>query len=421
MGLRLPRLLNRWTALILLVLLAAIVGVYVSLGRSCARLDCVLQAGAAGAKCENTDAVPMARDTSDAQELVVEEVHVARDETSALVSAKLKGRFWNETDQNFYVFVGPASPGSPVSYSLSADDQFFADISYGIRNTIQLPHNNDMRIGVMAPQEVSYSPQVYINDPVHADLVGEAAHAKAEVEGNEVRLRLPLVEYYQRKQVSVPARLSFTVATARDYVGFIDQVSVLDVAPGETKTAREKPQSPVSYPVLNYTSHVVKNVALTKQNDASLRVDVETAAPINDWAQTNLFFYFVPEPNNARGDLPLDPSGTFLLPARWSYYCAVYSPNRLFCKASEGADFSYDTGYADRSQLEAPKGVAFKELGGTRYSLDLAPELVQKINAGGNTFALLMTAGRDGFGPTSCFGCKCTGRCNLLRRLNNLF
>ncbi|HSE19258.1 MAG TPA: hypothetical protein VLB46_19505 [Pyrinomonadaceae bacterium] len=422
MGLRVPRLLNRWTALILLVLLTGIIGLGVTVVRNCLRLDCELPAGAPGTKCENTASAPMTRDTSDAQELVVEEVQITRDATSALVSAKLKGRFWNETDQNFYVFVGQPSPGgAPVSYSLSADDQFFTDISYGIRNTIQLPHTNDMRIGVMAPQEVSYSPQIYINDPVHADLVGEAAHINTEIAGHEVRIRLPLVDYYQHKKVSIPARLSFTFATARDYVGFIDQVSVLDVAQGETKNGREKSQPPVSYPVLDYSSHVVKNVTLTRQNDASVQIEVETAAPINDWAQTNLFFFFVPQPDSGRGDLPLDPSGSFLLPARWSYYCAVYSPNRLFCKASDGADFSYDTGYSERVRLEAPKGVGFKELGGTKYALALAPEIVQRINAGGNAFALLMTAGRDGFGPTSCFGCNCTGRCNLVRRLDNLF
>src|SRR6185369_3693951 len=151
---------------------------------------------------------------------------------------------------------------------------------------------------------------------------------------------------YQRKQTAVPQRLSFTVATARDYVGFIDVISVLDVSTGETKTGNARLQPP---------------------SGAPLAIELESAAPINDWAQTNLHLFFVPVPNKNAGDVPADPSHLLTLPVRWSYYCAVYSPHRLFCKAPAREDFSYDTGYSNRSVLEQPRGVAFKELGGTKY------------------------------------------------------
>jgi len=416
------RAFSRWTIAVFAVLLAGIILLTVKAGRDCSQLSCTFQSGASVSQCENqtNDEVLGKTPSSDAQELVIERVHVVRDGSSALISAKLKGRFWNETDQNFYLFVGQTSPAnSSVSYSLTADTQFLVDVSYPIRNTINLPHTNDVRVGVMAPGEVSYSPQIYITDPVRADLVGRDAHVEVKIEGNEVSFRLPLTDYYQRKGTSVPDRLSFTVATARDYVGFIDQMSVIDVGPQETKDGNDRIQPPVNYPVLNYDSHIVKHLTFKPQSDRSVVIELDMLSPITDWAQTNLHFFFVPVPGIGRGALPADPSHAITLPSRWSYYCAVYSPHRLFCKASHGTDFSYDTGYSERAILEQPKGIEFKELGATKYSLAISPEVVEEMKSGGNTFAALLTIGRDGFGPTSCFGFKCERRCNVLRRLRN--
>lgn len=419
---RVRRGFKKWILTVFVVLLAGIIWIAVKAVRDCSQLSCTVETGAANVQCENQahEQLLETSPSSNAQELVLESVQVARDQSSAQLSIKLKGRFWNETDQNLYVFVGQTSPAAaPVSYSLSADTQFFADVSYPIRNTINLQHANEVRVGVMAPGDVGYSPQIYITDPIRADLVGADAHLAVKAEGNEVVLTLPLTEYYQRKQAAVPDRLSFTVATARDYVGFIDEMSVIDVRAQETKSANSKLQPPSDYPLLNYDSHVVKNLTLKQQTGAPLEIELETLSQINDWAQTNLYFYFVPEPNNNPGSLPSDPSHSITLPARWSYYCAVYSPHRLFCKTPAGDDFSYDTGYSERSVLEQPKDVEFRELGGSKYVLSISADVGEQIKMGGKAFAVLLTIGRDGFGPSSCFGFNCGRRCNVLRRLKN--
>ena len=418
MKIHVPRILSRSILALLVVLLAGIIWFVIKTVNECSRLSCTLQNGAAVTKCENQSQLLERPPSSDAQELTIQRVQVTRDQPAVLISITLQGRFWNETDQNLYVFVGKAS-AAPVSYSLTADTQYLADVSYPIRNTIELPHTNDVRIGVMAPDEVSYSPQIYVTDPVKADVVGADAHVETKISGNDVVLRLPLAEYYQRKQMPVPDRLSFTVATARDYVGFVDVMSVVDLANGETKTENARTQPPSHYPVLNYDSHVIKSLTLTQPAAGPLAIELETAAPINDWAQTNLHLFFVPVPNKNGGDTPVDPSHLLTLPVRWSYYCAVYSPHRLFCKAPAGEDFSYDTGYSNRSVLEQPQGVAFKELGGSKYAFSISPEVMQQIKQGENAFAVFLTAGRDGFGPSSCFGFNCDRRCNILRRLKN--
>src|SRR6185503_5118728 len=221
---RVRRGFKRWILAVFVVLLAGIIWIAIKAVRDCSQLSCTVESGAANVQCENQahEKLLETSPSSNAQDLVLERVQVARDQSSAQISIKLKGRFWNETDQNLYVFLGQASP-APVSYSLSADTQFFADVSYPIRNTINLPHANEVRVGVMAPGDVGYSPQIYITDPVRADLVGPDAHLTVKADGNEVVLTLPLTEYYRRKQAAVPDRLSFTVATARDYVGFIDE------------------------------------------------------------------------------------------------------------------------------------------------------------------------------------------------------
>lgn len=227
---------------------------------------------------------------------------------------------------------------------------------------------------------------------------------------------MQLDEMYRRRQSAVPERVSLTVATARDYVGFVDQLSVAQVADGETKRAGPRAAEPVLYPTLDYDSHMLKGVSLGERG-GSVRVEFETAAEIKDWAQTNLNFFFVPYPPAPGAPRPPDPSKTVLLPFAWSFYCGVYSPSRIFCKASGGADFSYDEGYAERSSLEGPKDVSFVALGGARYALELGPESAGKMRGGAGAFALLVTIGRDGFGPTSAYGWDISRRCQTARAI----
>lgn len=401
-----------------LLLLLGILCVLLIAGRRCAEPFCVLQAGAPVTRCADARqgevAGPMP--LTDSQELVLEGMRVARESDSITVSAKLKGAFRNETDQNLYIFVGQSPPaGAPASYALSADVQYFTDLPYQVRHTIELPHSNDLRVGIMAPREAGYTPQVYISDPVRADLTGSAAKVGITADGHNLRLRLPLEEYYGRRSSRAPERVSVTLATARDYVGFVDQLSATDVAVGETKEAGARTSQPALYPSLDYDSHRFRKVAL-EQEAGSVRVAVETEAEINDWAQTNLNFFFVPYPVAGWSRAPADPSGAVALPAPWSFYCGVYSPRRIFCKESNGNDFTYDRGYSERARLEAPEGVGFRRVGDAKYVLDLSPAVVEKIKAGGDSFALLLTVGRDGFGPTTCYGWNCSGACNFLNR-----
>jgi hypothetical protein len=76
----------------------------------------------------------------------------------------------------------------------------------------------------------------------------------------------------------------------------------------------------------------------------------------------------------------------------------------VFCKPSLGKDFTFDTAYAERADLASPPGVAFRELGARRYALELGAEHLDKLRAGRPTFALVVSAGRDGFSPTTWYG-----------------
>ena len=404
----------------LLVLCGSLFSLLIA-GRRCAQPYCVFRVGGPVTQCPNArqDEVIGRLPLSDSQELILEGLRVAREQSSIVVSAKLKGGFWNETDQNIYIFLGQAPPaGAPASYSLSADEQYFTDLSYYVRHTIQLPHSNEIRIGIMAPREAGYSPQVYINDSVRADLTGHAAHIEIAADGHDVRLKLPLNEYYERRASRPPDSVSVSVATARDYVGFIDQLSVTNVAVGQTKDAGERTLPPVFYPSLDYDSHRFKKVVL-EQDAGSVRVTMEMEAEINDWAQTNLYFFFIPYPVGFWNQSPKDPSNTVTLPSPWSFYCSIYSPNRVFCKVSNGSDLTYDSGYSERTRLGTPEGVSFHRVGDATYVLDLSPAVVEKIKANGDKFALLLMVGRDGFGPTTCYGWNCSGACNFLNRCRN--
>jgi len=353
---------------------------------------------------------------TDPGELIIKDVVVSRDQYAADVRINLQGHFDNEQDQNIYIFIGEET-AAMTSYSLSSDTQYFKDLSYPVRNTVEFSHRNEIRIGVMSPEISHYSPQVYMKDPVYADLVGKVTNIRLNSSGNEVMLRIPVTDYYKSQGKSVPALLSFTIATARDYVGFIDQITLHNLRLDNTELNAKKTLPPSLYPPLNYDSHVVKRLTAERASSGGVRIQFETAAEIQDWAQTDLHFFFIPYPAHKRGRGLFDPSHSLGLPFAWSYYCGVYSPNRIFCKASNGTDFTYDTGYAKRTELETPAGITFRALGNARYSLEVDAPIVSIVKDHGEDFAILMTAGRDGFPPTSCVGWDCSWLCSTLNSL----
>ena len=369
-------------------------------------LDCVFDSRSSVTECAHVRAgqSEQALTLSESRELAIDAVEVTRSVSRLTVDVHLAGRFWNETDQNLYVFVGgPTADGVSTSYAISADAMFASDLGYPARSALRLPHTPDVRVGVMAPTERQYTPQVYVNDPVHAEAVGASAGVTLRTQEGVVHVEIPLERYYAVKKAPIPEHLSVTVATARDYVGFIDQISVRDLSPGGTKKETSRVLPPVAYPMLDARSHHFERVAL-RTAGRGVSVEFETSTPIVDWAQTNLHFFFLPAPPYLVTPPLHDPSRTRTLPYKWSFYCGVYSPHRLFCKASRGKDFTFDTAYAERDSLAAPAGVMFREVAPGRYALDLAAEHLDTLRAGRATFALVVAAGRDGFGPTSWYG-----------------
>jgi hypothetical protein len=373
-------------------------------------LACVLDPKAVVTECPNVaeGQDPQTLVLSDASELVLEALTASRNGDNLVVDARLAGRFWNPVDQNLYVFLGgPAPAGGAVHYALTADDIFAADVGYPVRGAIDVPHAIDVRVGVMAPTVAPYSPQVYATDPVHAVAVGEGALTALRVDGHEVHVEIPLARYYAAKGTAVPERVAVTVATERDYVGFVDQLSVPELAAGASAAAAPRTRAAMSYPRLDPRAHRFERIALRPSNEG-VSLELTMAAPITDWAQTNLHVFFLPvPPYPAAKPLP-DPSKTRTLPFKWSLYCAVYSPHRVFCKASHGKDFTFDTAYAERASLEAPAGIAFRELGGQRYALDVGPEHEATLRSGRATFAVIVAAGRDGVAPTTWYGSSST-------------
>ena len=404
----------------LVVIGLVLLGISIYARRRCRVLYCVAPGGVAAVECNDATTRQTIRKIrlTDPRELVIQEVAVTRDHDTADLRISLQGHFDNEQDQNIYVFIGEENAaGALTSYSLSSDTQYFKDLAYPVRNTIQFPHRNDIRLGVMSPEISNYSPQVYIHDPVYADLVGKVTNVRLVSSGNEVSLEIPLLAYYQRLGKPVPAAVSFTVASARDYVGFIDQLTVNNVAAKETKREMRKIAPPSLYPPLNYDSHIFKRVTIDRSAAGAVRIQFATNAEIQDWAQTDLHFFFIPYPPAKFVRGLADPSHSLNLPFAWSYYCGVYSPHRIFCKTSNGSDFTYDSGYAKRTELALPAGVAFQALGNAEYSLELEPQIVSVFKGRDGQFALLMTAGRDGFGPTSAWGWNCSGLCSTLNGL----
>ncbi|QSQ19648.1 hypothetical protein JY651_30605 [Pyxidicoccus parkwayensis] len=363
-------------------------------------LDCVLEKGAAEAPCAGvTEHQQVNRlELTGARELVLTDLAAHRTPTSLVVDATLQGAFRNAVDQNLYLFLGGSTGSTP--YALTADPQYAADLSYPVRTSLNLPHQLDIRVGLMAPEPSGYTPQIYVRDSVHADAVGRDAQVVQRMDGPHVHVEVPLERYYRLKGLPVPRALSVTLATARDYVGFIDHRTVLDLKEGDTGMATPRDSTPVLYPSLDTRSHRFKAVTLEQKGDTT-RVSVELRAPVTDWAQTNLQFFFIPLPPTPPRERLTDPSHAVALPYAWSWYCAVYSPRRVFCKASEDRDYTYDTAYAERASLETPAGVRFREEEGARYLLEVP---TTSVRAGREGFALLLAAGRDGFAPTSFYG-----------------
>jgi hypothetical protein len=360
-------------------------------------LDCVLRATDTRVECPRVDRITSRRPSlSDPGELMIDGVRARRDAERIELTITLHGRFSNEADQNLYVFLGAA--GGHGRYALSADDEFLSDANYPIRGALALNGSPDLRLGLMAPAVAPHSPQLYRGDDDRTLLVGPDAHVVLEVVDHEVRCRLPLVEHYQAIGRPAPERLAITVATARDYVGFVDSRSIDALTVGAESSASAAAEPPARYPPLDLRSHELKAIALSR-TPGGLQIELATAAPITDWAQTNLAFFLFAHPPARAPDRLLDPSHTTPMPYAWTSYCAVYSPSRIFCKRSSDGDFSYDLAYRERRALAAPAGVAFTLLGGARYRLMLPVAL-----APAGDVALVVSAGRDGQGPTSWYG-----------------
>lgn len=366
-------------------------------------LDCALVAGASRMECAQVAEHQQERKPSltGARELVLTALSASRTPTHLVVDAVLQGAFHNGPDQNLYLFLGEPGPeGTRTPYALTQDVQYAKDLAYAVRTSLDLPHRLDVRVGLMTPEPAGFSPQVYVRDAVHADAVGPGAEVVQRVEGSRVHLEVPLARYYGLKGAEVPRTLAVTLATARDYVGFIDALSVPGVEVGQTREAAPRAQPPVLYPSLDVRSHRFKAVALRTEG-ASTQVTLELAAPVEDWAQTNLQFFFVPLPPSPPPQPLMDASHALALPYAWTHYCAVYSPGRVFCKSSRGQDFTYDTAYAERAALAPPEGVRFHADGGARYTLEVP---TAALGAGEGGVALLLAAGRDGAAPTSFYG-----------------
>lgn len=364
-------------------------------------LECIYDFRTNVTECPRITAqASMPLSATDSSELVLRAVDATREGSRLTLDIQLAGPFHNEPDQNVYVFLG--RPGA-AKYTITADPSFAADLAYPVRTEVDLPHTNDVRIGVMAPTLVPHSPQLYVTDAVHTDAVGAATGIVQKVSGRILHLEIPLDRAWAFAKAAVPERLVVTVATARDYVGFVDQLTVADLGVTSTRqqTARDLP--PMKYPTLDARSHRFERVAI-RTGSSGIGVEVDMALPIVDWAQTNLYFLFVPVPPLSSSEPLFDPSKQRQLPHPWSYYCAVYSPHRLFCKASHGKDFTYDTAYSERANLPAPNDVSFRETAPGHYVLELGANVTPELSASKSTFGLLVSAGRDGFGPTNAYG-----------------
>jgi len=361
-------------------------------------VGCVLSPGTSDVKCPvSARYQSLSRPSlTPARDVMISSMHARRLKDRLVVDARFEGGFRNELDQNAYLFIGEAA--TPSTYALTADARFAEDVGYAVRLNAPLSHRLDIRAGLMAPTVSSYTPQVYLADPRHAAVVGPDTGIAQQVDGRDLHVEIPLDRLYERRATAVPTAIGVTLATARDYVGFIDQRSIASLLAGGEGDAAASSSPPALYPTLDLDSHVFTSVRIAR-NHAEVSIDLEVKAPIEDWAQTNLQFFFVPLPTR-KADVT-DPSRAVQLRYAWSYYCAVYSPHQIFCKRSVGSDFSYDTSYSERTSLAPPPGVRFESRSGRRYVLTVPAE---NIGDGPDGFATTLLAGRDGFGPTAVYG-----------------
>jgi hypothetical protein len=367
-------------------------------------LDCIFDTRTSVTNCADVSTrrkldLPRLRD---AKQLELRRVTALRSASTLTLDIELQGRFDNDIDQNVYVFVGARST-IPSAYALTSDPQYFADLSYPVRGSLALPHTTDVRVGIMAPVSRTYTPQVYLRDPVHADLVGADAGIVQQVQGHIVHLQIPIERYFVHKGSSLPDALSVTVATARDYVGFIDLMTVHDLTVGASKSVTERPDEPASYPIARCPISRLGGDCARREcrRDGCGSADGGADTRLGTNQPTLLLF---PVPPSRSSTTLRDPSGALQLPYKWSYYCAVYSPHRIFCKPSKGIDFKFDTAYAERRALEAPEGVRFREIGGATYRLEMPRQMETTLRAKRATFAVMVEVGRDGFGPTCWYG-----------------
>lgn len=378
-------------------------------------LDCVLDFRAPVTECAHVDRQLVDRPTtSDGRELHIRGVEVRRDGDTLVADVDLAGRFSHDPDQNIYLFLGaPTGAATPTTYALTQDPAHFEDAGFPVRGALTFPHRNDVRVAVLSVVPAGYSPQVYLHDQRAADAVGPDSGVVQHVQGSRVHIEIPLARHYQKRGEPVPPDIAVTVATARDYVGFIDQATAFLPAatallPATASRAQGGTPAPADYPTLDPDAHILRAVRLV-QSDGGLAIEIDTRAPIRDWAQTNLHVFLLPvEPFPTTARL-LDPSRTRTIPYKWSLYCGVYSPRRVFCKRSEGKDFTFDNSYSERASLPPPEGAKLRVVEDGRYALDLSPEAVFLARAGRPTFAVMVSLGRDGFAPTSWYGASGTG------------
>lgn len=356
---------------------------------------CVLRDGAASAACPPPDPAEVrwtpVSVPSDAS--IIEQVSASHREGRLEVAIDLRGGFTDAVDQNLYIFFGRvADARAGESWSLSDDPAFFEDLGYPVRSSVPLPGPPLRRVAILSPKLEGYSPQIYEARRGQAAITGAAAPVTLENRGNTFRATVGLG---QLLGADPNEDLWVTVATARDYVGFISDATVARVAPGGASTAKPTTEA-MRYPSLNVDAQKLASVALARRG-ASLELALRTVAPITDWAQTNVSLYFTELPTPALSPRPRDASKHFDLPAGWSFYCAIYSPKRVFCRRPDPATWAYDESYAERPKLETPAGVAVDVNGADlRVTVDaLAP---------GHDVGVVVEIGRDGFAPTTVYG-----------------
>jgi hypothetical protein len=317
------------------------------------------------------------------------------------VSVQLRGGFVEAVDQNLYLFVGRAPDASPgASWSLSDDPAFFEGLGYPIRAAVSLPGEPLRRIAILSPRIEAYSPQVYERSRGEASETGPGTPVTLASTGSvfEVTVDLPRL---LGSSAAGDDPLWLTVATARDYVGFVSDVSLPAVRRDGDEVSATPTSPAMHYPSLEPSSHQLVEASIARSG-SSLDVAVRTLSPIRDWAQTNVTFYFFSLPAPRLAHPPRDASKSFDLPAGWSFYCAVYSPTRVFCRRADPTTWAYDDSYSERRQLEMPQGIRVDATGSdVRLSLDDAT-----TGLAGRDVAVMVMVGRDGFAPSFAYGAR---------------